>query len=68
MPKPFYPAWQPDQSSNIIAATILEIHTDEGISGISALQHNTGVIPPPGARIDYMIEEFLKPILIGKDP
>ena len=68
LPKPFYPAWQPDQSSNIIAATILEIHTDEGISGISALQHNTGVIPPPEARIDYMIGEFLKPILIGKDP
>ena len=68
LPQPFHPAWRPGQSTNIIAATILEIQTDEGISGISALQHNTGVVPPPEARIDVLISKFLKPILIGADP
>ncbi|HYB84984.1 MAG TPA: mandelate racemase/muconate lactonizing enzyme family protein [archaeon] len=68
LPQPFHPAWRPGQSTNILAATILEIQTDEGISGISALQHNTGVVPPPEARIDVLISKFLKPILIGADP
>jgi len=68
LPQSFHPAWQPGQSINIMAATILEIQTDEGISGISALQHNTGVVPPPEARIDFLIREFLRPILVGKDP
>ncbi|MDA4118331.1 MAG: mandelate racemase/muconate lactonizing enzyme family protein [Thaumarchaeota archaeon] len=64
----FHPAWLPGLETSEFSATILEIETDEGITGVSALQHNPGVIPPGKSSVNIAVEQFLKPLLVGRDP
>ncbi|MFC1814468.1 mandelate racemase/muconate lactonizing enzyme family protein [Thermodesulfobacteriota bacterium] len=43
------------------SATLVEVHTDEGITGIGSCSGN-------GTIIEVIIQKVLKPILIGADP
>ncbi len=60
LPATFYPSWIPDFPQKKNTCIIVIIHTDEGISGISA-----GVGLSGEAK---GIPELIKPFLIGRDP
>lgn len=58
----------PGGKQEVIATTILEIETDEGITGISAASHHPGLISAGKSEAEVAVEEFLSSSLIGKDP
>lgn len=66
--EPLHPAWMPGGEQEVIATTILEIETDEGITGISAASHHPGLISAGKSEAEVAVDEFLKPSLMGKDP
>jgi len=56
--KPMHPAWAPGSSWQRWGGTIVKVFTDEDIVGIGS----------PGYSISPLIESWIKPQLIGKDP
>jgi len=56
--RPMKPAWAPGSTWQRWGGTIVKVFTDEGIVGIGS----------PGYAISPLIESWIKPQLIGKDP
>jgi D-galactarolactone cycloisomerase len=61
LPAPLRPAWAPGRTFEHTACTLVEITTDEGLSGLGALPH----ADPIGL---YTVAELVAPYILGKDP
>ena len=62
-PTTFYPTWRPAGEKGQ-GAVIVEVFTDEGITGIGGMEANWGWGKVLLATVEYMI----KPAFLGKDP
>jgi D-galactarolactone cycloisomerase len=58
LPRPMRPAWAPGMASVRWGGALVKISTDEGITGIGT----------PGYNAAAMLESWVKPQLLGKDP
>ncbi len=58
----------PGGEQNVISTTILEIETDEGITGVSGSSHHPGLISEGKSESEVAVENFLKDSFIGEDP
>ncbi|MGD8475709.1 MAG: mandelate racemase/muconate lactonizing enzyme family protein [Burkholderiales bacterium] len=56
--RPMKPAWAPGSTWQRWGGTIVKVYTDEGIVGIGS----------PGYTVSPLIDSWIKPQLIGKDP
>lgn len=56
----FRPAWMRGESQSSVVTTLVEIETDEGITGVGAAD--------AGIEVAIAIERFVAPHLIGQDP
>lgn len=68
LPEPFSPAWMPGGKQEVISSTILEIKTDEGITGIAGSSHHPGLISGGKSESEIAVENFLESSFIGEDP
>ncbi len=61
LPAPLRPAWAPGRTFERTACTLVEITTDEGLTGLGALPH----ADPIGL---HTVSELVAPYILGKDP
>ncbi|NPV56931.1 MAG: mandelate racemase/muconate lactonizing enzyme family protein [Anaerolineae bacterium] len=61
LPAPLRPAWAPGRVFTHSSCTLLQVHTDEGITGI-------GAGPEVGMLGIHTISELLAPYILGMDP
>ena len=61
LPAPLRPAWAPGRSFEHTACTLVEVTTDEGLTGLGALPH----YDPIGL---LTVAELVAPYILGKDP
>jgi L-alanine-DL-glutamate epimerase-like enolase superfamily enzyme len=59
--QPLRPSWAPGRTFNATASTIVEVITDEGLTGVGALPHGD----PIGLQT---VANLVAPYLLGKDP
>jgi L-alanine-DL-glutamate epimerase-like enolase superfamily enzyme len=57
---PFHPAWARGRNMPVLQMVLIELETDEGITGIGAAH--------AGPEAIVAIDRFVKPYLIGEDP
>ena len=61
LPAPLRPAWAPGRTFEHTACTLVEITTDEGLTGLGALPHYDAI----GL---LTVAELVAPYILGKDP
>jgi L-alanine-DL-glutamate epimerase-like enolase superfamily enzyme len=60
LPAVFMPAWARGRPMHALTMVLVEVHTDEGITGLGAAH--------AGAEAVVAVEQFVRPYLIGQDP
>jgi L-alanine-DL-glutamate epimerase-like enolase superfamily enzyme len=60
LPAPFMPAWARGRPMRELTMVLVEVETDEGITGLGAAS--------AGAEAVIAVERFVRPYLIGQDP